>query len=127
VTDEPKTEPGTVEPGVNPADLTSRRKAHGESLASARRRYDPPPEESQRSRALGMAFKVGVDLVAGLLVGGFLGWYLDSWLGTKPILFLLFIALGAAAGIRSIFRQAYRMNREAGGGPNETAGGAGGT
>lgn len=123
----PKADPDPVEPGVVPADLTSRRRALGDSLTSARKRHDPPPESSARSRALGTAFKVGVDLVAGLLVGGLLGWYLDAWLGTKPVMFLLFIALGAAAGIRNIFRQAYRMNREAQGGSDDQAGGAGGT
>ncbi len=61
---------------------------------------------------MGMAFKVATEFVAGLLVGGGIGWYLDKWLGTKPAFFLLFFALGAAAGMMNVFRQAYRMNRE---------------
>jgi ATP synthase protein I len=59
-----------------------------------------------------MAFKVATEFLAGLLVGGAIGWYLDDWLGTRPVLFLLFFALGAAAGILNVIRQAYRMNRE---------------
>lgn len=59
-----------------------------------------------------MAFKVATEFLAGLLVGGGIGWYLDDWFGTRPVLFLLFFALGAAAGMLNVFRQAYRMNRE---------------
>jgi len=59
-----------------------------------------------------MAFKVATEFLAGLLVGGVIGWYLDQWFGTRPVLFLLFFALGAAAGMLNVFRNAYRMNRE---------------
>lgn len=58
-----------------------------------------------------MAFRIATELLAGLLVGGVIGWYLDAWLGTSPLMFLLFLALGAAAGTRNVFRFAYRMNR----------------
>lgn len=60
--------------------------------------------------AMGMAFRVGVELVAGLAVGGALGWFLDGWLGTRPFLMLIFFALGAAAGMMNVFRTARAMN-----------------
>ena len=108
----PGTGPGSVDPAAKPADLDGRRKALGASLEGAKRRHGPPPDQSARASALGMAFKVATEFVAGLLVGGAIGWYLDQWLGTRPLLFLLFLALGAAAAMTNVFRQAYRMNRE---------------
>ncbi len=114
MSDAPGTGPGSVEPAARSADLDDRRKALGASLEGARRRHEPPPTEaSARGSALGTAFKIATEFVAGLAVGGGIGWYLDYWLGTRPFLFLLFLALGAAAGFMNVFRQAYRMNREA--------------
>ena len=43
-------------------------------------------------------------LPACLLVGFLIGDYLDEWLGTKPVLTLIFFLLGAAAGFVQVFR-----------------------
>jgi DNA-binding MarR family transcriptional regulator/F0F1-type ATP synthase assembly protein I len=75
------------------------------------RRDAPDWPRRERGQALGMAFRIATELVAALLVGGFIGWQLDRWLETRPVLFLLFLALGAAAGMRNVFKYAYRMNR----------------
>jgi ATP synthase protein I len=60
----------------------------------------------------GFAFRIGVELVAALLVGGGIGWLLDRWWGTEPFLLLLFFFLGAAAGILNVFRAAKEMQRQ---------------
>lgn len=51
-----------------------------------------------------MGFRAGVEVVAALVVGAGLGWFLDRWLGTFPWLFLLFFVLGSAAGILNVYR-----------------------
>lgn len=67
-------------------------------------------EEPQgRGAALGLAFRLAVELVAGLVVGGAIGWFLDYWLGTLPIMLLLFFVLGTAAGILNVIRTAKQM------------------
>src|SRR3546814_13690820 len=61
--------------------------------AQARRagpHVDKGASAAPRGRALGLAFRIGVELVAALIVGVGIGWLLDSWLGTGPWLFLLF-------------------------------------
>lgn len=77
----------------------------------------------------GPAVRVAADLVAGVAVGGVIGWGLDWWLGTTPWLLLVFLVLGSAAGLTNVMRTAQRIeaeaqaNREAksgGGGKNET-------
>jgi ATP synthase protein I len=60
--------------------------------------------------AMGAGLRAGVELLAGVGVGGALGWFLDGWLGTRPFLMLLFFALGAAAGMLNVYRMARAMN-----------------
>ena len=52
--------------------------------------------------------KISAELIGGVVVGGGLGWLLDRWLGTFPLLFIVFFLLGSAAGILNIVRQAQR-------------------
>jgi ATP synthase protein I len=56
------------------------------------------------STGVGLAFRIGTELVAGLAVGVAIGWLLDDWLGTKPWLMVLFFFLGAGAGILNVYR-----------------------
>jgi ATP synthase protein I len=62
----------------------------------------------------GMAFAIASHMVAGLLVGGGLGYWLDRWLGTKPWLLVVFFFLGAAAGGMNIYRTVRRLGMAAG-------------
>ena len=62
------------------------------------------PDVAKRGSALSLAFRIGVELVAALIVGVGVGYLLDLWLGTKPWFLLLFFVLGSAAGIMNVFR-----------------------
>jgi ATP synthase protein I len=61
--------------------------------------------------AMGLAFRVGLELATGLVVGGGLGWLLDRWWHTSPAMLILFFFLGAAAGMVNVFRTAREINR----------------
>jgi len=54
--------------------------------------------------ALGVGLRVGVELVSALVVAVAIGWFLDSWLGTRPFLLILFFLLGGAAGVANVWR-----------------------
>ena len=56
--------------------------------------------------ALGLAMRVGVELVSALAIGVVIGWLLDRWLGTGPWLMVVFILLGSAAGVLNVYRMA---------------------
>jgi ATP synthase protein I len=56
--------------------------------------------------AMGLAFRVGVEMVAGVAVGAGIGYALDRWLGTGPWLMIVFFFLGAGAGMMNVFRAA---------------------
>ena len=55
-------------------------------------------------RAMGAGFRIATELVACVLVGAALGWWLDKTLGTKPWLMILLLLLGAGAGLRNAWR-----------------------
>lgn len=77
--------------------------------ARERAKLDAPPPERQDSDPLAgpgwaIAIRVGVELVAALLVGVGIGWLLDRWLHTRPVFLIVFVLLGGAAGIRNVYR-----------------------
>jgi F0F1-type ATP synthase assembly protein I len=45
-----------------------------------------------------------VMLLVPIVLGGLAGFFLDRWLHTMPIFFLVLILCGLAAGIRSLMR-----------------------
>ena len=66
---------------------------------------------SPTGSAFGFAFRIGVELLVALLVGGGIGWLLDHWFGTTPVFLLIFFFLGAGAGMLNVFRAAKELNR----------------
>ncbi len=69
-------------------------------------------ERRRRGSALGKAFRLSTELVAGVAGGGVLGYFLDQWLGTRPWLLLLFLLLGVAAGLLNAIRTARDLGRD---------------
>lgn len=57
-------------------------------------------------------FRMVSDFIAAIIVGGLIGYGLDFWLGTKPVMLLIFLLLGFAAGVMSLMRTYKRMQRE---------------
>ena len=55
-------------------------------------------------KAMGTGFRATSELVAGVLVGGFLGWWIDHWLGTKPAAFLIMLLIGIVAGFWDVYK-----------------------
>jgi ATP synthase protein I len=101
--------------GRDAGSIRQRLDSLGEQLAEAKARHAPAPEPEPRSQgaALGQALRLGIELVAGVAVGGFIGWALDRFFGTAPFLMVVFLGLGAAAGILNVVRTAKRMQAEA--------------
>ena len=71
----------------------------------------PPPSQA------GIAGRFATELVAALIVGGGLGWGIDWLFGhfgihTRPVFMIVFVVLGAAAGIANVMRAAKEINAE---------------
>ena len=88
-------------------DLPSLEKL-GEKIDSKRKA--PPIPEDVTNKGAGVALRLASEMVAGILVGLIVGHYLDKWLGTSPVLFLICMALGLAAGFMTMMRSVKAMN-----------------
>ena len=62
-------------------------------------------ENKKEGIFLGNAFKLGTELVAAV-AGVIIGFILDNWFGTKPLLIILFFLLGSAVGIFNVIKAA---------------------
>jgi ATP synthase protein I len=56
--------------------------------------------------ALARGFRLSTELVAGVLVGAFIGWLIDKLLGISPWGLIVFLLLGFAAGVLNVMRAA---------------------
>jgi ATP synthase protein I len=74
------------------------------------------PVARQRPEGAALGFRIGIELVTAVAVGAGIGWGLDSWLGTKPWLMMLFLLLGGAAGVLNVYRLMKGMDDTVGGG-----------
>ena len=68
--------------------------------------------ESANVASFGKAFKISTELVAAVVVGTTIGFILDNWFDTKPLLIIIFFILGVTAGILNVFRSAKKMHKE---------------
>ncbi len=64
----------------------------------------PSPGSGMSQRQTNVAYRVLVDMIAGLLVGGFLGYWLDRWWGSKPYMLVAMTILGFAGGMNNAWR-----------------------
>ena len=95
-------EPGEEEPPSFEERLKAARSRQGLDV--------PPPSSARNSGDLGgmspwgIGLRVGIELVSALVVAVAIGYGLDRWFGTKPILTAVFVLLGGAAGVLNVWR-----------------------
>jgi ATP synthase protein I len=58
------------------------------------------------SSAIARGLRLSSELVAGVLLGGAIGWLLDKWLRISPWGMIVFLLLGFAAGVLNVIRAA---------------------
>ena len=61
--------------------------------------------------SIGKALKISTELVAAVVVGSTMGFLLDNWFDTKPLLTICFFIMGVAAGMLNVFRSAKKMHK----------------
>ena len=67
---------------------------------------DPSP--GSMGNAMGLAFRVLSEFVAAVIVGAFIGWWIDRVAGTSPAFLITFLLMGAAAGFWNVYRIAIK-------------------
>lgn len=96
----------------DPVDDGARLKALEAKLAEAKRtEYVKEHGEEHYSQAQ-QAWRMVIELVAGLGIGFGIGYSLDLFFGTLPIFLVVFIFLGFAAGVKTMMRSAQEMQRK---------------
>ncbi len=81
-------------------------------IAKSKIQNKPFSNNEKKGSFMGNAFKLSTELVAAVGVGTIIGFILDSWFDTKPLLIIIFFFLGAGAGILNVFRAAKRMQEQ---------------
>jgi len=115
--------PDEGDDSVQQARDAERLRALEERLAQTRRDDRLTPPGMDKFAHANQAWRMVIELVAGLAVGFGVGYGLDRLLGTTPILLVIFIFLGFAAGVKTMLRTAAEMGGTAPGtGPAKPAG-----
>jgi ATP synthase protein I len=91
-----------TDPDKAKLDDVSARLAAMKDAVAEKKEIETEKEES--ALGVGVGFRIGIELVAGVLVGAGLGWFIDDKLNTKPIFMLALIAVGFAASVLSVIR-----------------------
>jgi len=102
---------GGSERDASDSELSGRLSGLGSALnkVQAERRAEAvssEPDKTSTSAGMTLAFRLGAEFVAGVLVGAGLGWGIDYLLGTKPWGMIVFLLLGFAASVINMMRAA---------------------
>lgn len=73
----------------------------------------PQDQDGGSVTAGAYALRYGAEFGAAVFVGGFLGYWIDYFAGTKPWGLLIMGAFGIATGIRSIYRAYLELTAQA--------------
>ena len=68
-------------------------------------------KEGSNAASLGNALKISTELVAAVIVGTTLGFILDNWFDTKPMLTICFFIIGVVSGILNVIKSAKKMQK----------------
>jgi ATP synthase protein I len=80
--------------------------ALAQRIDAAKRAREPVPHMQKDYSQAQLAWRMVIELVAGLGIGFGIGYGLDTLFGTIPLFLVLFIGLGFAAGIKTMLRSA---------------------
>lgn len=48
--------------------------------------------------------RAGAELIVPILVAGFIGYHIDTWLETKPLFLIIFLLLGMGSGFFNVYK-----------------------
>ena len=92
---------------------TARLKALDDRISAAKKANAPPKRADEHYSTANTAWRMVIELVAGLGIGFGMGYGLDVLFGTLPLFMLLFTGLGLAAGVKTMMRTAKELQDEA--------------
>ena len=97
---------------VTDPDDSDRLAALQARIDAAKDAHAPNPRTPDAHSQAQLAWRMVIELVAGLGIGFGIGYGLDALLGTSPFLMIIFVFLGFAAGILTMMRSAKEVQAE---------------
>ena len=97
---------------ANQDDHAARLKALDDKIAALKGTEERRPHQDEHYSQAQMAWRMVIELVAGLAIGFGMGYGLDVLFGTSPWFMIVFIFFGLAAGIKTMMRSAEEMQRD---------------
>ena len=80
-------------------------------IAKKNIKKNQPKNDGSNAASFGKALKISTELVAAVAVGSTIGFILDNWFDTKPLLTIFFFIMGVAAGIINVIKSAKKMQK----------------
>lgn len=90
--------------GPDKAAFEARLKAAEEAARGVRRPKSGQSDAGSAHRAIELAMRLGVEMVAAMVIAVVIGWGLDKLFHTSPWLMIIMVPVGLAAGLRNILR-----------------------
>ncbi len=81
-------------------------------IAAVKKANSPGPKQEEHYSQAQHAWRMVIELVAGLGIGFGIGYGLDHLFGTLPIFMLIFTVLGLVAGVKTMIRSANEMQEQ---------------
>lgn len=100
---------GRARVGADADDDLARRSRDLDTALAAKRASRPGAESSAgtgSAASYAQALRLSSEFIAGIAVGGALGWFVDRVAGTSPWGLIVLLLLGFAAGVLNVLRSA---------------------
>jgi len=92
--------------GHDDGELARRLERLSQRLEEEKREQADQAAPAANTGNIALVFRFASEFVAGVLVGGLIGWGVDRLLGTSPIALIVFLLLGFAAALTNMVRVA---------------------
>ena len=92
-----------------------------ERIEAVKKTQAPKPHMEEHYSQAQLAWRMVIELVAGMLIGFGIGYGLDTLFGTQPLFLILFIFLGFAAVVNVMIRIAREIQAKQEADSSETA------
>ena len=87
-------------------------KSLDERIKAAKMAKTPEPKVDDHYTGAQLAWRMVIELVAGIAIGFGIGYGLDALFGTMPVFLVIFILLGFAAGVKTMLKTAQEVQTD---------------
>ena len=81
-------------------------------INALKKTQEPKPRVDEHYSQASLAWRMVIELVAGLAIGSGIGYGLDAVFGTLPVFLMLFSVLGFVAGVKTMLRSAREVQEK---------------